>query len=130
MVIAEHKTAKHYEAIVEALPADFVSILAESLKQFPRQFLFVNAKGGPFTNQSFSKWVISKTESMFGGKAPGVSLLRHAYCTDIDYNKLTGIQLDEIAARMGHSTDRQMEYRMVANEAIHKYNRGSNSFSS
>jgi hypothetical protein len=85
----------------------------------------VNAKGGPFTNQTFSK-----SESMFGGKAPGVSLLRHAYCTDIDYNKLTGIQLDEIASRMGHSTDRQMEYRMVANEAIHKYNRGSNNLSS
>jgi site-specific recombinase XerD len=125
MVIAKHKTAKFYEPIVEELPEGFGRVLKESLERYPRQFLFVNSKGGAFTPQCFSKWVIRKTQDIFGDRAPGISLLRHAYCTALDFNKLTGLQQDEVAARMGHSTARQMEYRFVDEKPIHEYRRGS-----
>ena len=125
MVIAKHKTAKFYEPIVEELPEDFVRVLKESLERHPRQFLFVNTKGGAFSPQCFSKWVIRKTQDIFGDKAPGISLLRHAYCTALDFNKLTGLQQDAVAARMGHSTARQMEYQFVDEKPIHEYRRGS-----
>ncbi len=125
MVIAKHKTAKFYEPIIEELPEDFARALKESLERHPRQFLFVNSKGGAFTPQCFSKWVIRKTQNIFGDKAPGISLLRHTYCTALDLNKLTGLQQDEVAARMGHSTTRQMEYRFVDEKPIHEYGRGS-----
>jgi hypothetical protein len=124
MVIAEHKTAKYYEPIMEDLPEVFVRVLKESLDRHPRRFLFVNSKGEPFTPQCISKWVIRKTRDIFGDKAPGISLLRHAYCTALDLNKLTGLQQDEVAARMGHSTARQMEYRFVNEKPIHEYCRG------
>jgi site-specific recombinase XerD len=124
MVIAEHKTAKFYEPIVEELPVDFHRVLKESLRNHPRHFLFENSKGEAFTPQCFSKWVIRKTKDIFGDKAPGISLLRHAYCTALDLNQLTGLQQDEVAARMGHSTARQMEYRFVNEKPIHDYCRG------
>jgi hypothetical protein len=50
MVIAEHKTAKFYEPIIEELPKDFVRVLKESVERHPRQFLFVNSKKDDFTS--------------------------------------------------------------------------------
>jgi hypothetical protein len=126
MTIGQHKTAKHYDAIKETLPDDFLRVLKDSLDRHPRLFLFVDSKGNAFTPQCFSKWFIRNTKELFGDKAPGVSLLRHAFCTDLDLNSMTGHQMDVVAARMGHSTARQMEYRFVDTEPIHQYGRGRN----
>ena len=37
---------------------------------------------------------IRTTARLFGDKSPSVSLLRHSYCTSLDYNTLTGAQRD------------------------------------
>ena len=127
MTIGQHKTAKHYGAIEEVLPDSFLRVLKDSLDRHPRLFLFVDSKGNAFTPQCFSKWFIRNTKEMFGDKAPGVSLLRHAFCTDLDLNSMTGLQLDNVAAKMGHSAARQMEYRFVESKPIHQYSRGRKS---
>jgi hypothetical protein len=117
MRLTKHKTSKHamhQEGITEALPASFMKVLEESLSRWLRQALFVDSTGKPHTNQSFSKWVIRTTRRLFGGdKAPGVSLLRHAFCSALDYNKLTGAERDAIALRMGHSGAMQDAYRFL-----------------
>jgi len=127
MTIGQHKTAKHYDAIEEVLPDSFLRVLKDSLDRHPRLFLFVDSEGNAFTPQCFSKWFIRNTKEMFGDKAPGVSLLRHAFCTDLDLNSMTGLQLDNVAAKMGHSAARQMEYRFVESKPIHQYSRGRKS---
>lgn len=127
MTIGQHKTTKHYAAIEEVLPDDFLRVLKDSLDRHPRLFLFVDSKGNAFTPQCFSKWFIRNTKELFGDKAPGVSLLRHAFCTDLDLNSMTGLQLDNVAAKMGHSAARQMEYRFVESKPIHQYSRGRKS---
>lgn len=117
MRLTKHKTSKHamhQEGITEELPSSFMKVLEESLSRWPRQALFVDSTGKPHTNQSFSKWVIRTTRRLFGGdKAPGVSLLRHAFCSALDYNKLTGAERDAIALRMGHSGAMQDAYRFL-----------------
>jgi hypothetical protein len=117
MRLTKHKTSKHamhHGGITEQLPPAFMNVLKESLSRWPRQQLFVDSLGHPLTNQSFSKWVIRTTGRLFGGdKAPGVSLLRHAFCSALDYNKLTGAERDAIALRMGHSGAMQDAYRFL-----------------
>ena len=116
MRVTKHKTSKHAvhaQGIMETLSPEFMQVLLESMEAFPRTHLFVDSKSHAHTPQSFSKWVIRSTEGLFEGKAPGVSLLRHAFCTDLDYNRLTGIEKDEIASRMGHSAMQQEMYRFI-----------------
>jgi hypothetical protein len=122
MRITKHKTSKHEahsDGIVEKLHDEFMRAMEESLALFPRTHLFVDSNGHPFTPQGFSKWVIRTTEGMFDGKAPGVSLLRHSYCSGLDYNKMTGVEKDAIALRMGHSARQQEMYRFIDLTPLH-----------
>ena len=75
--------------------------------------------GRPFSNQGFSKFVSRTTKRVFGSgdKAPGVSLLRHAFCTALDYNSQTGQERAELALRMGHSSPMQDAYRFLRLDA-------------
>jgi hypothetical protein len=82
LFLGKHKTSKHdmhATGITEDLSTEFMSVLTGSLNRYPRSYLFVDSKGQPFTNQGFSKFVTRNTKRIFGDKAPGVSLLRHAY---------------------------------------------------
>ena len=115
--VAKHKTSKHAAhtgGITERLSPGFMGILSRSLESWPREHLFVDINGRPFTNQGFSKFVTRTTKRIFGGdKAPGVSLLRHAFCTALDYNTLTGQERADLALRMGHSSPMQDAYRFL-----------------
>ena len=119
MRVTKHKTSKHAHGIEESLSAEFMHVLEESMEAFPRTHLFVDSNGHALTPQGFSKWVIRSTEVLFDGKAPGVSLLRHAFCTYLDFNKLTGVEKDKIAARMGHSSKQQEMYRFIDLRPLH-----------
>ena len=122
MRVTKHKTSKHAahaHGIEESLSAEFMHVLEESMEAFPRTHLFVDSNGHALTPQGFSKWVIRSTEVLFDGKAPGVSLLRHAFCTYLDFNKLTGVEKDGIAARMGHSAKQQEMYRFIDLRPLH-----------
>jgi hypothetical protein len=122
MHVTKHKTSKHAvhaNGITEQLSDAFMQTLRASLEKWPRRALFVDSKGQVLSNQSFSKWVIKTTRRIFGGdKAPGVSLLRHAFCTNLDYNKLTGLERDSIALRMGHTGQMQDAYRFLSLNAV------------
>ena len=122
MRVTKHKTSKHAahaHGIEESLSAEFMHVLEESMEAFPRTHLFVDSNGHALTPQGFSKWVIRSTKGLFDGKAPGVSLLRHAFCTDLDFNKLTGVEKDKIAARMKHSSKQQEMYRFIDIRPLH-----------
>ena len=114
--LTRHKTSKHEAhqgGITELLSPGFLAILTESLARQPRDYLFVDRNGRPFTNQGFSKFVTRTTKHTFGGdKAPGVSLLRHAFCA-LDYNTLTGQERADLALRMGHISPMQDVYRFL-----------------
>ena len=78
--------------------------------------MFVDSSGKAYNAPGFSKWVIRTAGGLFGGaKAPGVSLLRHGFCTALAINQLTasGAQREELALRMGHRAETQDRYRYL-----------------
>ena len=117
MQINRHKTSKHAihkAGITEVMPKEFMAVLRASLERWPRTHLFVDARGQAYDTKGFSKWVIRTTGRLFGGtKAPGISLLRHSFCTALDFNRLTGAQREEVARR-GHTPETQDRYRFVS----------------
>jgi site-specific recombinase XerD len=121
MRITRHKTSKHEAhrgGIEEQLSEEFMAVLRDSLKRWPRESMFIDTKGQAYTNKGFSKWVRRTTAHLFGDRAPGINLLRHSYCTSLDYNSLTGAQRDAIALRCGHSARQQDLYRYLTLEPV------------
>ena len=97
MRITQHKKSKHvahWHGIDEKLPDEFMGMLKDSLARWPRTHIFVDSNGNGYTPGGFSKWVRRTIARLFGYKSPSVSLLRHSYCTSLDYNTLTGAQRD------------------------------------
>ena len=124
LVVGQFKTSKNRDPIVEVLPLELLEVVLESLDRHPRTHMFENAKGEPFTRKGFSKWAIAVSNGLFG-KGAGPSLLRHAFCTDLDFNKLTLAQRDKIAERMGHSSAQQEQYRFLTLQPNSEYRRVS-----
>ena len=117
MRVTKHKTSKHdahSAGITEDLPEDFMQVLIESLQRWPRVHLFVDAKGQAYKNNGFSKWVRRTTARLFGDKAPGISLLRHSFCTDLDFNSLTCAERDELAPSLRPQLTMQDQYRFLS----------------
>lgn len=113
IVLNKYKTAKTNGPIIEELQPKFVRALRRSLKVHPRQYLFVQGNGEPFTkNNSYTQFIIRNMERLFDGKRVGVSLLRHIYITEkVDLNKLSVNDQENIAKQMGHSTNLQNLYK-------------------
>ena len=124
LVVGQFKTSKNRDPIVEVLPLELLEVVLESLDRHPRTHLFGNAKGEPYTRKGFSKWAIAVSNGLFG-RGAGPSLLRHAFCTDLDFNRLTLAQRDEIAERMGHSSAQQEQYRFLTLQPNSEYRRVS-----
>lgn len=107
------KTAKHMpggirENINDALLKD----LHASLLAHPRQFLFVDRSGRPYTkNNSYSQYVKRTFEALFGpGKGMGVSLWRHVWVsTEMDMHKMREKDILDRVNKMGTS-ERQLKH--------------------
>jgi hypothetical protein len=121
MHITRHKTSKHSahkNGIHESLTPCFMQVVRASLNRYPRTHLFVDTKGNAYDCQGFSQWVQRTTQGLFGNRSPGLSLLRHAFCTHLDYNTMTGLEREEQALRMGHEVKTQDRYRFLKMKPI------------
>jgi hypothetical protein len=108
LVLNQFKTAGKHKEIVEALPGPLVIILEQSLRRWPRKFVFVTKTSQPMTNNAFTKFVIRTFARLFDGRAAGTSLLRHAYVSErVDFNNMSMAERGAIAKQMGHSTEMQ-----------------------
>ena len=105
LVLNAHKTAQTHGAIEEPLPAPLVAVLLESLRRYPRAYVFAGRDGrGGMTRNAFSQFVAKTFAAHFGGRAAGPSLLRHVYVSErVDFNNSSVAEREGIAKRMGHS---------------------------
>lgn len=96
-------------------PAALCSIIKESLRRQPRDYLLVSPQTQrPYADpNSFTKYVNRTLQKVFG-KPVTVNTLRHSFITSLDLNKLTSGQKLEIANMMGQ-TNTQMQdfYRLL-----------------
>ena len=115
LVINKYKTAKTNEPIHESLKPEFIRVLRRSLKMHPREYLFVDARGQPFSsNDTYGQFVIRNMKRLFEGRSVGVNMLRHIYISEnVDFNKMNDATLKDIAKKMGHSKSMQSSYRIL-----------------
>ena len=105
IVLRQHKTSSKYAEIIEEIPPPLVAQLEASLEAWPRDYVFVDRSGNPFTNNGFTKYVIRTFAALFDGRGAGTSLLRHAYISErVDFNRMSLEQREDIARLMGHTT--------------------------
>jgi integrase len=118
ILIKEYKTASTYGKWHKDLPKELLEIIQDSIKDNPRDYLFVSKKGTEFEYgdkgiNSFTKQVNRDLQLIF--KEPvTVNNLRHAYAThQIDRykkNEITIKELNQGALDMGHNLIQQLLY--------------------
>lgn len=111
----EYKTSGCYGTVEEPLSQAYIKLMRQSLKAFPRKYLFVDSNGEPYTNNnSYSQFVRRNNEEMFG-KPMGVSLWRRVYINQrLDFNKMTNVEMGQEARWMCHSiAEQQKVYKSV-----------------
>lgn len=113
MVIKHFKTVDKYNTWTTKIPNELVDLINKSLKDNPRDYLFVMNSGKPFGNRnSFTKYSNRILEKIFGKKVT-VNCLRHAFSTwrNSDRTLTIGERMNDAAA-MGHSLETHLSYAL------------------
>lgn len=116
LIISQFKTKRYHSPYVKELPAPLVKELRHSLSVQPRQFLFVNKYGNPFTPNGYSRWTGERFFELFG-KPLTVTLIRHSFINTLDFNNLTVAEKERIAEAMQHTVSTQDRYRLLFNDS-------------
>lgn len=111
MVFTTFKTSKRLVRVDQVLGRKLFNDISDSLRRWPREYLFVNKFGNPFkTNQLFTQYVIAVFDRLFG-RSTGVTMIRHIFLTDkINKEYMTLEEKDELARQMLHSRGLQDRY--------------------
>ena len=113
LILTEYKTAKTMGPLTSPLPAELVDEINASLTKHPREWLFLDRFNQPYKKPaSFTKWVNRNLLVAFN-KPLTISLIRHAYISQLDFNKLTIKEKETIGKRMGHNLMMQDRYRVI-----------------
>ena len=111
LVLHSYKTSKRYGVFQRELPIQLVHILETSLSSFPRTHLFVDEGGQPYTKRnSFTRFANRTFERLFGKKFT-ISLMRHSFVSNLDFNEATPAKLFQHSKNMMHSIGMQQMYR-------------------
>ena len=109
IVLKTFKTAGRYGTVTNDVPRPLADDIRRSLRNRPRDYLFQTASGEPYTKRSFGAWA-NRTLAKIFGRPLTLTLLRHAYVSDIDFNRPIQ-ELKTIANAMMHSTGLQKIYQ-------------------
>lgn len=111
LVMNVYKTSEYYQTVEEDLPDGLVRDIEQSLRRWPRDYLFRKDDGEPMPNNTYSAFV-KATFQRFFGRATGVSLLRHIYITEkLNYEDMTLEEQDHEAKLMLHTSGLQHQYK-------------------
>jgi hypothetical protein len=113
LMLQQFKTAQHYGRIVHTLPEAVCEEIRRSLQRFPRTHLFVSPETGkPFTRSAFSGWAARVLKRLFR-RPVTLTMLRHMYVSEIDFNKMTYRQMEALGKQMGHKLETQKQYQWI-----------------
>jgi len=111
LVMNLYKTSKYYQTVEEDLPEGLVRDIKASLTRWPREYLFRTDEGKPMSNNTYSVFVKTTFQGLFG-RSTGVSLLRHIYITEkLNFDDMTLEEQDEEAKLMLHTSGLQRQYK-------------------
>jgi hypothetical protein len=113
IVLQDYKTANTYGNLQIDIPKDLYVEIKNSLKQNPRDYLFVMSDGKtPYEKpKSFNTWA-NRTLKTIINKDFSLTMLRHIYITrrDLEIERMSGTEQEKIAKLMGHSIEQQRKY--------------------
>lgn len=112
ITLTDFKTAKKYVSIVNEITGPLFEDLMVSLKNEPRDWLFADKKGQPMSRNTFSVWSKRILSKALGAEFT-VVMFRHLYLSQLDYNKMTTQQLQDLGKKMGQTVGMQQAYRWV-----------------
>lgn len=104
------KIKKGDETIIN-IPIKLLNIIKQSLNENKRNYLFINSKNKPFTNETFSIYANRLLKKIFN-KNITLTDLRHIRINNLDMNELTTKDKMDIANKMNHSLLMQDKYRI------------------
>ncbi|MGA1564270.1 MAG: hypothetical protein ACO35C_06645 [Pontimonas sp.] len=111
LCLNRYKTCRKYGRFSRTIPDSLVAIVRKSLFDQPRDYLFVNTAGEPYTlNNSFVKFANRIFYGIFN-KHMTISLLRHSFISAIDFNQSRPADLVQVSKNMMHSMAMQQFYR-------------------
>jgi hypothetical protein len=110
LCINDFKTKGRHDSITNELSQELLYELNESLKKYPRNYLFVmDDKKTPFTRKLFSNWAC-RTLSRILKQPMTLTVLRHVYITHKLNTSVSKEELKETAKKMGHTRSMQQVY--------------------
>jgi hypothetical protein len=113
LYLNDYKTAAKYNTIHQKLPPSICAELRTSLAQQPREYLFISpATGKPFSRSAFSLYAARLLKRILH-KPVTLTILRHMYISNLDFNNLTLREMEEIGGKMGHKVSMQAQYKWV-----------------
>lgn len=108
--VKDFKTATKMKAWTKELPMRLLNEIKASLQQDPRQYLFTQKDGKPYTTaNSFSQFT-NRGLSKLMGYHVSVNSLRHAYATMLKEKGLSVWEYKQIARDMGNTMIMNMTY--------------------
>lgn len=111
LVLNSYKTCKKYGCYSRYIPDSLVQIILYNIEKHPRKYLIVSSQGFPYEKRnSYTRYANNVLEDIFSKKIT-VSLLRHSYISNLDFNTLTPKELQRISKNMQHSIGMQQMYR-------------------
>lgn len=112
LVLQEYKTSKRYGKMEIPLPPALLSDIHASLSYHPRDYLFVQKNGEPYSSEnSFGKWANGHLKKLLQNEWVSLTMLRHIYIMDKAVAAPAG-ERKRIAKNMGHSVGMQMGYEI------------------
>lgn len=116
LVLNDYKTSKVYGTLIEPLSENLVSIINDSVNQFPREYLIISSRTHePYDKKNSYSHFVRRTFYKYFGKAMGISLWRNVYVrANIDFNEMPYNEMAESARLSGHSVNQMFKtYRKV-----------------
>lgn len=114
LVLNEFKTIKKKDGYERVLPEELSEEIKESLEKLPREWLFMDRDKKPYKSGSFTKWA-NRTLKILFEKPLTISLIRHSFINQLDFNRLTVQEKEDIAKDMAHTVTTQDRYRLIFN---------------
>ena len=106
LVLNKYKYSKDKGRFEEDLPGDVTAALRESLREWPREYMFENTKSNPYSNDTFSAWSAKTLRKHLGGR-PCIQGLRYSYAQPMADGTHTTAERKALAKSMLHSTTAQ-----------------------
>lgn len=113
--LGEYKTSKKFGAINEMLPNELTKEILASLKNSPREWLFTGKGNEPMTANAYTKFANRLFKNIFD-KPLTISVIRHSFINNIDFNTTSIEERQRIAKWMGHSYMQQGKYKWVGED--------------